>query len=129
MWSFNYLTGHLRHICKAALLEASKQAIAGSHVPSKHFNLDNARQVCRYCLLTGWSLWNGVWASGYYLHGQTALQHADIALPEITQLLDDEAKNISAHRGVLTGEDQQEFYMFVADETRDQYAAYADQIR
>ena len=67
--------------------------------------------------------------SGYYLHGQTALQHADISLPEISQLLEDEAKNISAHRGVLTGEDQQEFYMFVADETRDQYAAYADQIR
>eukprot|EP00657_Telonema_sp_P-1_P000808 TRINITY_DN11607_c0_g1_i1.p1 TRINITY_DN11607_c0_g1~~TRINITY_DN11607_c0_g1_i1.p1 ORF type:complete len:221 (-),score=87.99 TRINITY_DN11607_c0_g1_i1:40-702(-) len=67
--------------------------------------------------------------AGYYLHGQSALQHSDTALCEFSELLANEEENIGSNRGLLPESDLQEFIMFVSTSSRDKYDRFLEQIR
>ena len=45
--------------------------------------------------------------AGYYLHGTSALPHADTAVSDFTQLLADEEANVTSRRGLLPDSDLQ----------------------
>lgn len=67
--------------------------------------------------------------AGYYLHGTSALPHADTAVSDFTQLLADEEANVTSRRGLLPDSDLQEYLMFVSSESRNKYDTFLDQIR
>eukprot|EP00658_Telonema_sp_P-2_P026901 TRINITY_DN2089_c0_g1_i7.p1 TRINITY_DN2089_c0_g1~~TRINITY_DN2089_c0_g1_i7.p1 ORF type:complete len:928 (-),score=164.55 TRINITY_DN2089_c0_g1_i7:556-3339(-) len=67
--------------------------------------------------------------AGYYLHGQSSLQHADTALCEFSQLLSDEEENITSRRGLLPDSDLQEFLMFMSTSSREKIDNFLEEVR
>jgi len=59
--------------------------------------------------------------AGYYIHGQSNLQHADADLETVAGILKSEEQNIVSHRGLLTDDDTQTFVMHITTEVREKF--------
>jgi len=59
--------------------------------------------------------------AGYYIHGQSNLQHADTDIETVAGILKSEEQNIVSHRGLLTDDDTQTFCMHITQEVRDKF--------
>jgi len=79
--------------------------------------------------ISAWILCNKY--MGFYLHGQSPLQHADTTLSDFTELLGKEESSMSStmKRGLAAGSDCQEYIMFINPSTRLKYDAFLEHIK
>jgi len=67
--------------------------------------------------------------SGFYIHGQTPLAHADTSLPEFSALLEGEGSMLKSSRGLLTEHEQQEFIITLSLEEFEGWHSFAETVR
>jgi len=59
--------------------------------------------------------------AGYYIHGQSNLQHADTDLETVAGILKSEEQNVVSHRGLLPDDDTQTFVVHITTEVKEKF--------